>query len=214
MSLNSADIKRIAHLARIEVNDAEADATLTKLTGILGLIEQMQAVDTTGIAPMSHSQDVTQRLRDDVVTETNQRELYQSIAAGNILTVPNPNLKPEEALSGEFSLERRDGDSRLRLSLFGELLIQLRQSFARGVISLLGQCDTLNFQLPNPPDDDVKFRGHRIDLNAQSTCRFVDEIDCLIRQEPVGYVAVRHHCRGHECRVVDAHTVVHFVALF
>jgi len=50
MSLNSADIKRIAHLARIEVNDAEADATLTKLTGILELIEQMQAVDTTGIA--------------------------------------------------------------------------------------------------------------------------------------------------------------------
>lgn len=80
MSLNSADIKRIAHLARIEVNDAEADATLTKLTGILGLIEQMQAVDTTGIQPMSHSQDVAQRLRDDLVTETNQRELYQSIA--------------------------------------------------------------------------------------------------------------------------------------
>ena len=80
MSLNSADIKRIAHLARIEVNDAEADATLKKLTGILSLIEQMQAVDTTGIEPMSHSQDVTQRLRDDVVTETSQRELYQSIA--------------------------------------------------------------------------------------------------------------------------------------
>ena len=80
MSLNSADIKRIAHLARIEVNDAEADATLTKLTGILGLIEQMQAVDTTGIEPMSHSQDVTQRLREDVVTETNHRERYQSIA--------------------------------------------------------------------------------------------------------------------------------------
>jgi aspartyl-tRNA(Asn)/glutamyl-tRNA(Gln) amidotransferase subunit C len=53
---------------------------LTKLTGILELIEQMQAVDTKGIEPMSHSQDVTQRLRDDVVTETNQRELYQSIA--------------------------------------------------------------------------------------------------------------------------------------
>lgn len=80
MSLNSADIKRIAHLARIEVSDAEADATLTKLTGILGLIEQMQAVDTNDIVPMSHSQDVTQRLRDDVVTETNQRELFQSIA--------------------------------------------------------------------------------------------------------------------------------------
>ena len=80
MSLNSADIKRIAHLARIEVSDTEAEATLSKLRGILGLIEQMQAVDTTGIVPMSHSQDVTQRLRDDVVTETNQRELFQSIA--------------------------------------------------------------------------------------------------------------------------------------
>ena len=80
MSLNSADIKRIAHLARIEVSDAEADATLTKLTGILGLIEQMQAVDTNGILPMSHSQDITQRLRADVVTEINQRELYQAIA--------------------------------------------------------------------------------------------------------------------------------------
>jgi len=80
MSLNSADIKRIAHLARIEVSDTEAEATLSKLTGILGLIEQMQAVDTTGIVPMSHSQDVTQRLRDDVVTETDQRELFQSIA--------------------------------------------------------------------------------------------------------------------------------------
>jgi aspartyl-tRNA(Asn)/glutamyl-tRNA(Gln) amidotransferase subunit C len=80
MSLNSADIKRIAHLARIEVNDTEAEATLSKLTGILGLIEQMQAVDTTGIVPMSHSQDVTQRLREDLVTETNQRELFQSIA--------------------------------------------------------------------------------------------------------------------------------------
>jgi aspartyl-tRNA(Asn)/glutamyl-tRNA(Gln) amidotransferase subunit C len=91
MSLKSADIKRIAHLARIEVSDAEADATLSKLTGILGLIEQMQKVDTTGIVPMSHSQDVTQRLRDDVVTETNQRELFQSIAPaveGGLYLVP------------------------------------------------------------------------------------------------------------------------------
>ena len=62
------------------MSDTEAEATLAKLTGILGLIEQMQAVNTTGILPMSHSQDVTQRLRDDVVTETNQRELFQSIA--------------------------------------------------------------------------------------------------------------------------------------
>jgi aspartyl-tRNA(Asn)/glutamyl-tRNA(Gln) amidotransferase subunit C len=80
MALNLEDIKRIAHLARIEVSDSEAQETLNKLSGILALIEQMQAVDTSGIAPMSHSQDVTQRLRDDVVTQTNQRELFQSIA--------------------------------------------------------------------------------------------------------------------------------------
>jgi aspartyl-tRNA(Asn)/glutamyl-tRNA(Gln) amidotransferase subunit C len=80
MALNITDIKRIAHLARIDINEAEAAATLTKLTGILGLIEQMQAVDTTGITPMSHSQDVVQRLRDDVVTATNQREAFQANA--------------------------------------------------------------------------------------------------------------------------------------
>ena len=80
MALNITDIKRIAHLARIEVSDAEAQTTLTKLSGILGLIEQMQAVDTTGITPMSHSQDVVQRLREDVVTKTNQREAFQANA--------------------------------------------------------------------------------------------------------------------------------------
>jgi len=91
MALNITDIKRIAHLARIEINEAEAEATLSKLSGILGLIEQMQAVDTTGITPMSHSQDVVQRLRDDVITETNQRELLQSNApavAGGLYLVP------------------------------------------------------------------------------------------------------------------------------
>ena len=77
MALSSSDVKRIAHLARIEISDAEVEVTLDKLSGILGLIEQMQAVDTTGITPMSHSQDVVQRLRDDVVTETNQREAFQ-----------------------------------------------------------------------------------------------------------------------------------------
>lgn len=80
MALSTEDIKKIAHLARIEVSDSDAAATLTKLTGILGLIEQMQAVDTTGIVPMSHSQDVVQRLREDVVTKTNHREEFQKIA--------------------------------------------------------------------------------------------------------------------------------------
>ena len=80
MSLTINDVKRIAHLARIEVTETEAEATLSKLTGILGLIEEMQAVDTVGIVPMSHSQDVVQRLRVDVVTATNQREAFQKIA--------------------------------------------------------------------------------------------------------------------------------------
>ena len=91
MSLTTEDVKRIAHLARIEVTDLEAEATLQKLAGILGLIEQMQAIDTSGIIPMSHSQDVTQRLRDDVVTETNQRELFQANAPaveGGLYLVP------------------------------------------------------------------------------------------------------------------------------
>ncbi|MES2500905.1 MAG: Asp-tRNA(Asn)/Glu-tRNA(Gln) amidotransferase subunit GatC [Pseudomonadota bacterium] len=77
MALNITDIKRIAHLARLEISEQEANQTLIKLTGILSLIEQMQAVDTTGITPMSHSQDVTQRLREDVITATNQREAFQ-----------------------------------------------------------------------------------------------------------------------------------------
>lgn len=80
MSLNATDVKRIAHLARIEVSDLDAGSYLAKLSGILGLIEQMQAVDTAGITPMSHAQDLTQRLREDVVTETDQRELFQSVA--------------------------------------------------------------------------------------------------------------------------------------
>jgi aspartyl-tRNA(Asn)/glutamyl-tRNA(Gln) amidotransferase subunit C len=77
MALNISDIKRIAHLARLEISEQEATQTLTKLTGILGLIEQMQAVNTAGITPMSHSQDVVQRLRDDVVTQANMREAFQ-----------------------------------------------------------------------------------------------------------------------------------------
>ncbi len=80
MALSIEDIKKIAHLARIEVSNADAAATLTKLTGILGLIEQMQAVDTTGIVPMSHSQELSQRLRDDVVTKTNLRDEFQKNA--------------------------------------------------------------------------------------------------------------------------------------
>lgn len=80
MSLTLDDVKRIAHLARIEVSDEEANQTLGHLNGIFGLIEEMQAVDTQGVAPMAHAQDVTLRLREDQVTESDQHELFQSIA--------------------------------------------------------------------------------------------------------------------------------------
>jgi aspartyl-tRNA(Asn)/glutamyl-tRNA(Gln) amidotransferase subunit C len=80
MSLTIEDVKRVAHLARIAVTEREAEDVLAKLTGIFGLIEDMRRVDTTGIAPMSHAADVTLELRDDAVTETDQRELYQAVA--------------------------------------------------------------------------------------------------------------------------------------
>ena len=80
MTLSINDVKQIAVLAHIKVNEAEAEATLTQLSAIFNLIETMQAIDTTHVEPMSHAQDVVQRLRDDKVTEHEQRELYQSIA--------------------------------------------------------------------------------------------------------------------------------------
>jgi len=80
MSLTLEQVKRIAHLARVEISDAEALTTQGHLNGIFQLIEQMQAVDTTGVEPMAHAQDVYQRLRDDAVTETDRRSAYQSVA--------------------------------------------------------------------------------------------------------------------------------------
>lgn len=80
MSLTLADVKRVAHLARIEVNDDEAESYLRQLSGIFELVEQMQAVDTTGIAPMAHAQDVVLRLRPDAVSETDRRADYQAVA--------------------------------------------------------------------------------------------------------------------------------------
>jgi len=80
MALTTQDIQKVAHLARLEINEQEATATLQKLTGILNLIEQMQSVNTVGILPMSHAQDLNQRLREDVVTYQNQREALQKNA--------------------------------------------------------------------------------------------------------------------------------------
>jgi len=80
MSLSLQQVKRVAWLARIEISEAEAEAAQGHLNDIFRLIEQMQSVDTEGVAPMAHGQDVVQRLREDKVTESDQHALYQSIA--------------------------------------------------------------------------------------------------------------------------------------
>ncbi|HNO74268.1 Asp-tRNA(Asn)/Glu-tRNA(Gln) amidotransferase subunit GatC [Nitrosomonas mobilis] len=80
MTLSIDDIKRTAKLAQIETSELEAQQTLKQLSAIFDLIAQMQQVDTTGVDPMSHAQDMVQRLREDQVTETDQHQLFQSIA--------------------------------------------------------------------------------------------------------------------------------------
>ena len=80
MSLSSQDIERIARLARIRVTPADVLDVQAKLDGIFKLIDEMQAVNTQGIEPMSHGLDMVLRLRDDVVTEINHREKYQKNA--------------------------------------------------------------------------------------------------------------------------------------
>ena len=80
MALTHADVQKVAHLARLAMNETEIEAARSQLSGIFDLIAEMQAVNTAGIVPMSHAQDVSQRLREDAVTETDQRVLFQSIA--------------------------------------------------------------------------------------------------------------------------------------
>ncbi|HEX8011954.1 MAG TPA: Asp-tRNA(Asn)/Glu-tRNA(Gln) amidotransferase subunit GatC [Casimicrobiaceae bacterium] len=80
MALSSEDVLQLAHLARIEITAAEAAEVRNKLDRIFELIEQMRAVDTTGIVPMSHAQDVTAPLREDRVTETDRRADYERLA--------------------------------------------------------------------------------------------------------------------------------------
>jgi len=80
MNLSLNDVKRIADLARIEIDGDQAQATLTQLSSVFNLIETMQSVDTSSVEPMSHSQSVTQRLREDIVTESDQHALFQALA--------------------------------------------------------------------------------------------------------------------------------------
>ena len=77
MSISLSDVKRVASLARIAVSEAEAEAVQSQLSGIFSLIEEMQSIDTTGIEPMSHAQEIVLRLRSDAVTEADQHEAFQ-----------------------------------------------------------------------------------------------------------------------------------------
>jgi aspartyl-tRNA(Asn)/glutamyl-tRNA(Gln) amidotransferase subunit C len=80
MALERSDVEKIAHLARLGLDEAEIPRTTETLNSILGLIDAMQAVDTQGVEPLAHPLDATQRLRADAVAEENHRDAYQAIA--------------------------------------------------------------------------------------------------------------------------------------
>ncbi len=84
MALQSQDIDRIAHLARLALKPEESQRMLGQINGFFDIVEQMRAVDTTGIAPLAHPvaaiQEIALRLRSDIASEPNQREANQRSA--------------------------------------------------------------------------------------------------------------------------------------
>jgi len=80
MSLTADDVKKIAHLARLGIAEHDVDNYAKDLSGILELMTQMGALDTSGVTAMAHPLDQMQRLREDAVNETDRRQLFQSIA--------------------------------------------------------------------------------------------------------------------------------------
>jgi aspartyl-tRNA(Asn)/glutamyl-tRNA(Gln) amidotransferase subunit C len=80
MSLDSTDVEKIAHLARLAITAEDVPAYARNLSNILALVEQMSAVDTQDVTPMAHPLHMAQRLRPDEVSESDRRELFQAIA--------------------------------------------------------------------------------------------------------------------------------------
>ena len=84
MALTKQDIARIANLARLELSDSESERMLSQMNNFFGIVEKMQAVDTNGVTPLSHPvaaiEEIALRLRDDVVSEPNNREANQRSA--------------------------------------------------------------------------------------------------------------------------------------
>ena len=89
MSLDLSDVKRLARLAQLDLNEDQAAKTLDKLNGIFALVEELRAVDTAGVEPLSHpiaahQDDIALRLREDEVTEPNCRDDYQKVAPATL----------------------------------------------------------------------------------------------------------------------------------
>ena len=80
MSVTTSQLSEVATLARLQLEAEQAEPVTHAINQILGLVDQLQALDLQGVAPMAHPRDEVQRLRVDAVTETNQREAFQAIA--------------------------------------------------------------------------------------------------------------------------------------
>lgn len=80
MAIQLSDIENIAHLARLQLSESDKTEALNSINSILSMIDHMQSLDTKGVEPLAHGFDASQRLREDVVTETNQRELLLKLA--------------------------------------------------------------------------------------------------------------------------------------
>ena len=80
MPISPEEVLKIANLARLQIKQDEVEQYAADLSSIINLVEQMNAVDTKDIQPMAHPLDATQRLREDKVTEENQRDKFQSVA--------------------------------------------------------------------------------------------------------------------------------------
>lgn len=80
MSLTPEQVRKVAVLARLRVDDEQIDAYARELSNILDLVEELEAADTARVEPMAHPLDLSARLREDVVTETDRRDAFQAIA--------------------------------------------------------------------------------------------------------------------------------------
>ncbi len=91
MPLSDDQVRRLAHLARIAIRPEDSAAAIERLNRVLGLIDQLRAVDTKGVEPMAHAMDLTQRLRPDQPSDAEPREAYQQPAPaveGGLYLVP------------------------------------------------------------------------------------------------------------------------------